>query len=223
MSTARRAGPGRTLEDELRRTLADPPVAALEVADPLAALDRRVGAARRRRRAAAALSLAALLAAGGSGAGALVRHPAGGGRGVVDTSGAAAQAPPASRAVLPPAEVVAAARTALSGVIGGRPDGPVRWVAIGAGDYLVQIRLTGTATCRFCRDPAAGPDPVRGSVIEVRVYAAPVPAAGGAAPGRASPGPSRAYDSSVAGWALLPRGTDLSRFGPVHEFPFPDR
>jgi hypothetical protein len=214
------------LENELRRALADPPVALPEVADPVPDLDRRVTRARHRRSAVAVLSVAAVLAAGVGGASALTRRAVGPGPVSAISFGPIrppAAGPPAAAAdIAPPPEVVAAARTALTGVVSGTPAGPVLWVAVGSGEYIVQIHLTGTATCKYCRDPAAGADPVRGSVIEVTVQAKSTVDAAGRAPGASAPVPSPT-DGNGSGWKMLARATDLSRFGTVHEFPFPAR
>ena len=209
------------LENELRRTLADPPVALPEVADPVPELGRRVTRARHRRSAAAVLSVAAVLAAGVSGATALTHRPAHPGP---DAAAAAAGGPQARVSagpdIAPPPEVVEAARSALTGVVSGTPAGPVRWVAVSAGEYIVQIRLTGTATCKYCHDPAAGPDPVRGAFIEIRVHAQVTADAAGHAPGASTRVPAAA---DPGGYTLQQHATDLSRFGTVHQFPFPTR
>ncbi len=203
------------LEQELRRTLADPPVALPEVAEPLRGLDRRVVRARQRRGAAAVMSVVAVLAAGVSGATALTdRSAAPGASSPVTADGPAA----AADGVQPPPEVVAAARAALSNVVGATQAGPARWVATGPGQYLVQIRLTGAASCRVCQYRAGGPDAARGVVLEVRVPSALAGAAAPVPPRTTNDRAAPQHDAVVPGWTLLQRGSDLSRYGAVHEF-----
>jgi hypothetical protein len=210
------------LEGELRRTLADPPVDLAGGEPPLAAIERRIVRARQRRSAASVMSVVAVLAFGVSGV-TVLGHRAGtpadtsaAGHALVPPRAAAPDPQAAAGGVAPPPAVVAAARQALAGVLGGTPAGTVRWVALGAAGYRVQIPLLGTATCRYCHDPAAGPDPVRGAVIEFTVSMAFAADRGGDG-GAAAPVPA----ASPPGYTLLRRGSDLSRYGTVHEFPFP--
>jgi hypothetical protein len=229
------------LEDELRRVLADPPVAAAGVDDiggTLATLDRRVTRTRARRRAAAGLSVAVVLTGGLAGATILGGGgPAASPSTVSGAYGSAQERDPERglppslplSEVLgpPPREVLAAARGAVAAVTGGTVSGPVRWVRVGDG-YLVQIRFTAPVSCRSCGNLAATPTQPRGPVLEVQVPAAPVPAPSPAAtaPGSAPPGAGSDRSAAPQGRTrllALKQATDLSRYGPVGEFTLPPR
>ncbi|HEY3034208.1 MAG TPA: hypothetical protein VGJ54_06070 [Streptosporangiaceae bacterium] len=188
------------LEDAVRDTLHNPPVAAAVPADPLRVLQGRL---RRRRRARAMLGVGVTAVAvfATLGVGALVRPGS-------DRAGPAASSQP-------PAAVVAAARGLLGRVEPGYTvTGPAEWVrttraayqrlvGFGGGPnqevYVVQVH--GRFTCAACTRQPGAKAPT-GSAVTTD---APVDGRNGL---------------DFADWGIGPP-VDLSRLGPVHTFRLP--
>lgn len=240
------------LERELRAALSDPPGGAdeLDGFSPLDELRRRIDAhVRRRRIMASAAAVVAVFAFGAAGVRAL-----NGGEVTSTAQSANGYAVPAngdaghelgSRGIPPPsvltpsgssapAEVVAAARIALTKVVNGKPAGVLRWAPVGD-TYLVQIPLATTTRCKVCRDPGGIPE--TGAVIELRVPRAidasagghsPVPSPpanspqAGTPPGGGTPTIHPPAASGFPGYRLLSTqaATDLSKLAGAQQAPF---